>query len=174
MLRCAPSLRGYLTLLLVLFCILDSGILTSGDASTLYGKIEFSASSSNFGQVGRAPLAALRIWQHRRYYFEFPAFTLKSSEEHPYPFWVRDALLLFLQILPLLPPRLFYHNRKVVRPGRVSFTQLFLGGNSESRGKTICAASRPNCRHMASTQSRRATCRGAMPPRTGLAVSLLK
>ena len=52
---------------------------------------------------GRAPLAALRAWQHR---------SGRRDDGEPLPEFVKEALRFFIQLLPLLPPRRFFFGRK--------------------------------------------------------------
>ena len=46
--------------------ILRSNKLPSGVCVNLGGKVEYTTSSGAWGRVGRAPLSALRAWQHRK------------------------------------------------------------------------------------------------------------
>ena len=83
--------------------ILRSGRLPSGVCATVCGKVEYTASSGASGRLGRAPLAALRAWQHRRG---------RRNDNEPIPEWVREALEFFVQLLPALPGRKFYFGKK--------------------------------------------------------------
>ena len=51
----------------------------------------------------RAPLAALRAWQHR------PG---RRDDSESLPDFVKEAIKFFIQLLPLLPPRRFFFGRK--------------------------------------------------------------
>jgi len=53
--------------------------------------------------VGRAPLSALRAWQHRR---------SKRRDDEPLPEWLKEALRFFVELLPALPGRKFFFGEK--------------------------------------------------------------
>ena len=82
---------------------LSSDRLSSGLAATICGKCEYTTSSGACGRVGRAPLAALRAWQHR------PG---RRDDSESLPDFVKEAIKFFIQLLPLLPPRRFFFGRK--------------------------------------------------------------
>ena len=62
--------------------------------------------------MGRAPLSALRAWQHRKG---------KRNDEEPLPGWVREALEFFVDLLPALPGRKFFFGKKRKKRRRSSF-----------------------------------------------------
>ena len=83
--------------------ILRADRLPTGLCSTVCGKVEYTASSGAFGRVGRAPLSALRKWQHR---------DGNRDDDKPIPTWVQEALQFFIQLLPVLPGRKFFFGKK--------------------------------------------------------------
>ena len=83
--------------------ILRSDKLPSGVCANLCGKVEYTASSGACGRVGRAPLSALRAWQHRR---------SKRRDDEPLPEWLKEALRFFVELLPVLPGRKFFFGEK--------------------------------------------------------------
>ena len=83
--------------------ILRSDKLPSGVCANLCGKVEYTASSGACGRVGRAPLSALRAWQHRR---------SKRRDDEPLPEWLKEALRFFVELLPALPGRKFFFGEK--------------------------------------------------------------
>ena len=60
--------------------------------------------------VGRAPLSALREWQHRK--------SKRHEDEPPPPNWVREALRFFVELLPALPGASSSSERRARRGGR--------------------------------------------------------
>ena len=86
--------------------VLRSDKFPSGLCSTVCGKVEYSTSSGASGRCGRAPLSALRMWQHRKG---------PRKDEDPIPDWVADAIQFFIQILPVLPGRKFFFGKKKIR-----------------------------------------------------------
>ena len=89
--------------MLAMRSILSSDRMSSGLTATICGKCEYTTSSGACGRVGRAPLAALRAWQHR---------SGRRDDGEPLPEFVKEALRFFIQLLPLLPPRRFFFGRK--------------------------------------------------------------
>ena len=90
-------------IVLAMRSILSSDRMSSGLTATICGKCEYTTSSGACGRVGRAPLAALRAWQHR---------SGRRDDGEPLPEFVKEALRFFIQLLPLLPPRRFFFGRK--------------------------------------------------------------
>ena len=108
--------------------VLRSGRLTrSGVCATICGKVEYTASSGASGRLGRAPLAALRAWQHRKG---------RRNDAEPIPDWVREALEFFVKLLPALPGRKFYFGRKRRRRAPVVvYTDAMYAASADPPGK---------------------------------------
>jgi hypothetical protein len=65
--------------------VIRSDKFPSGLCSTVCGKVEYSTSSGASGRCGRAPLSALRMWQHRKGPL-VTTTTLYRDESHPFEF----------------------------------------------------------------------------------------
>jgi len=106
--------------------VLRSGRLPTGVCATLCGKVEYTASSGASGRIGRAPLAALREWQHR------PG----RNDGDELPEWVREALRFFVQVLPALPGRkFFFGKRRRRRAPVIVYTDAMYAAAAKPPGK---------------------------------------
>ena len=96
---------------------------SGGACSRTAGKLEFTVTSAGHGRVGRAALSALRAYQRAR---EKPA-----DGEEGIPHYVRVALEFFIQILPLLPPRVFNLRKAKARPLVVYTDAMYAAGKGQ-------------------------------------------
>jgi len=81
---------------------LAAGVMSRTDAGSLAQKLEYTTASGANGRIGRAALAALRQHQYG------------DTETIGDP--LAEALQFFLQLLPLLPPRLLRFRKRKRRP----------------------------------------------------------
>ena len=106
--RSKPSRVAKLVLAMQQAC--DEGFLSYGECGRMAGKLEYTVTSASSGLVGRAALAALRAYQ--RYQHRQGA----DDSEGWMPDYLWIALQFFIELLPLLPPRVFDLNRKPRSP----------------------------------------------------------
>ena len=81
---------------------LAAGTMRQTDAGSLAQKLEYTTASGANGRIGRAALAALRAHQYG------------DTEDIEDP--LAEALRFFLQLLPLLPPRILRFRKRKRRP----------------------------------------------------------
>ena len=106
--RSKPSRVAKLVLAMQQAC--DEGFLSYGECGRMAGKLEYTVTSASSGRVGRAALAALRAYQR----FQHRQGADDSEGWMPDYLWI--ALQFFIELLPLLPPRVFDLNRRPRSP----------------------------------------------------------
>ena len=106
---------------------LESGAVQCAWLNTLCGKLEFVCWSSGYSRLGRAAIAIIHAWVAARRYAKE-----RRSADGGYTIdgELRAALLFFMQLLPMLKPRVFnlYRKRK---PAIVVYTDAMYAAGSE-------------------------------------------
>ena len=130
----APKPARVQKLLELLPRILESGRLSSGEASSLAGKLMFLLSTV-FGRVGRPAMWAL--FQHAKTSGSASTNTedeQTSDARDSIPEYVREALSFFLGVLPLLPPKRVWFHKKRQLPIYVWTDAAYAKGSAEPGG----------------------------------------
>ena len=101
--------------------ILAHGTMTKNERDTWAGKLEFTTQTGVYGRVGRAAIATIRAHD--------------PETDETIGSVLAEALRFFIEILPLLPPRVFRFGRGKKRGPIVLYTDAMFARRKAKNGR---------------------------------------